>query len=55
MTTTHRFWLPDDLKRFVEKKVRDGGYSSGPEFVHDHVDRAMSRPATPVMSNLHLP
>ncbi|MEK6806527.1 MAG: hypothetical protein AABY95_07750 [Pseudomonadota bacterium] len=37
MTTTIKLWLPNDLKRFMGQKVREGGYISGPEYVRDLV------------------
>lgn len=37
MATTVRLWRPEDLKQFVERKVRQGGYLSCAEYVRDAV------------------
>lgn len=30
-----KFQLPDDLKQFVDQKIREGGYINGPEYMRD--------------------
>ncbi|HUP91732.1 MAG TPA: ribbon-helix-helix domain-containing protein [Solimonas sp.] len=41
MATTLRLWLPDDLKQFVDQRVREGGYVSGPEYMRDLIRRQL--------------
>lgn len=46
MAKTLRFWLPADLKRFVDEQARAGGYISGPEFVRDLIRQHRHRKAS---------
>jgi antitoxin ParD1/3/4 len=50
-TTTMNISLPVSQRRFVEKRVREGGYSSASEFFRELVRRAQEEPSGPSFSS----